>query len=1214
MTRSRTKTKTTRSREPQLGLLALVVLALALILAPGRVHAGQYGWALDAHETPAQLWVGLDAEVEVTIRNLGAQAWVPRLGDRLSYHWRSESGELLIRDGLRTQLPGIVESGEALTISARVRPPDEPGRYQLEWAMVREQVRWFPPPEGGPVSHAVEVGVGEFAWEPRALELPARLSAGVEAVVEARVLNRGEIPWDPKQGDALAYHWWSDEGELLVGEGQRTSYAEVVEPGAEVGVALRVRPPNNRGPELQRACLELEPVREQVRWYGPPKRPSKLACAWVEPDPIQWDLVEDQTPRALAIDEGEQRVRVVVRNAGSEAWAVEDRLGYRWRPLEGGALIDGPRVELPALVEPGELVELDARVAPPEAPGRYELIWGLVREGQRWYPEPRDRQARREVEVRGPRLAWGLVRGSPPKRVWVNRSERVEVELENLGTQPWSEASGDHLAYHWLDAAGEVVDYDGLRTGFAEPVAPGERVTVSAKIRGPSRPGSYRLQWELVREHERWYGPPAELGRASWSPAALEPVRARWLAAALAVALGLATIGAALVVRLRPPSSARGRAWVEQLPLVWAGLGIWSLTLAFHDLSGIEPWRRASALAASGAWVFVAAPALARGRPRAWLAASLVLGLAALAAADLVYMHYFGSIVPVVALTASHHLGEVSDSALAELEGDWIWLAVVPIAGLIAAALWPPSAKTKAAQPASGPGWRAALARLGSRLRAQLPAVGVCLALASPAMVRLGTALGGSLGTRVFSEQAMVGRFGYLNAHLFDLARTLRERGRRGRPSADELARIHAWFDARALAVAEAEAEAAPEAGPGAEAEGHNLLLIQVEAAQTWVIGLEVEGQEITPLLNQMRAEADWYPHIIDQTSQGKTSDAEYAVLNSQHPLGEGAICFLRADNHFVTLAHVLEERGYATLSAHPYKRGFWNRAVLHPRYGFERSVFRRELGPGQEVGWGLSDGLFFERIMAELEALPQPWFAFLITLSLHHPYDEFPANLDGLELGALEGTRVGNYLEAMHYFDRSLAALLASLDEAGLLDHTVVALYGDHDARFELDAYPEVIELAGARGWDPALFHRLERVPLFVRVPPSARPAFGRVAMTGGHIDIAPTLLHALGVPRPRGFVGQPLIPGMDPAGFAAYPDGSAFGPVSEGQVGRMYVAGGEGIPREGGCFEFPDGGSRPRSECDALAEAAAEQLSISRAVVDHDLHRELHGGPESP
>ncbi|KIG13662.1 Phosphoglycerol transferase [Enhygromyxa salina] len=1185
----------------------LVGVVVALLLAPRPALAAQYGWALEAEATPAKLWVGTDAEVTITIRNLGSQAWAPRLGDRLSYHWRSETGELLVRDGLRTELPGWVRRGEAVTLTARVRPPDAPGHYQLEWAMVREHVTWFPPPLDGPIFHALEVEVGELDWAPISVELPERLVAGETIEVPVRVGNRGQIPWDSQLGDALAYHWWSDEGQLLEFDGLRTMYPSVVEAGAEVDLQLRLRPPQLEGSEPRRVCLELEPLRERVRWYGSKLRDasSQLACTWAQPDPLRWQVIDDDLPGSLAIDDPEQRVSVTLRNTGREAWAEGDQLGYRWRALDQGerGLIDGARTDLPGSVEPGEFVSLDARLVAPEHPGGYELIWGIVREGQRWYPEPSGGNARRRIEVTGPRLAWGLVEATSPRHVWVNRTTHAEIELQNLGTQAWSEASGDHLAYHWLDADGEVVEYDGLRTNFAAPVAPGERVRVRAKLRGPEQAGRYRLQWELVREHERWYGPPVDLGlepASSPSSPSSPVIRATWLAAALAIGLGLITLAGPVARRRWPPTSARAQRLVEQLPLVWAGAAIWLLTLAFHDFSGIEAWKWSSALAGSGVWLFVAVAALAGGRARAYVAAVLVLGLAVLGLADLVYMHYFGSIVPVVALTASHHLGEVGDSAIAELEGAWGWLAVVPITGLIAAAIWPAvPARDSANANADAPSLPAKLWR---RLGPRLPAFVICLVLASPALIRLGVALGGSLGARVFSEQAMVGRFGYLNAHLFDLARTLRERGRRGQPSQAELTAITTWFQVRADQVERALAAANPRPAPT----GDNLLLIQVEAAQSWVIGLEVGGQAVTPLLNRMRSEADWYPYLIDQTNQGKTSDAEYAVLNSQHPLGEGAICFLRADNQFFTLAHALQAQGYATISAHPYKRGFWNRAVLHPRYGFERSLFRRELGPGQETGWGLADGVFFERLLAELKALPQPWFGFAITLSLHHPYDEFPAQLSELELGALEGTRVGNYLQAMNYFDRSLAELLEGLDDAGLLDHTVVALYGDHDARFELDEYPEVIELAGAEGWDPALFHRLERVPLFVRVPVEQRPPYGSVEVTGGQVDVGPTLLHALGLERPPGFVGQPLLPGMEPAGFAAYPDGSAFGPITI-DGGRMFVAAGHGIPREGGCFEFPEGGSRPLGECEALAERAREELATSRAVVDHDLHVEL-------
>ncbi|MCY1012242.1 sulfatase-like hydrolase/transferase [Nannocystis pusilla] len=177
------------------------------------------------------------------------------------------------------------------------------------------------------------------------------------------------------------------------------------------------------------------------------------------------------------------------------------------------------------------------------------------------------------------------------------------------------------------------------------------------------------------------------------------------------------------------------------------------------------------------------------------------------------------------------------------------------------------------------------------------------------------------LGSRVFSEQHNAGRFGVLGAHWFDVVRTLAGAIGQRSLSAAERAEIAAFF-------AERDQAALPGFGL---ARGANLLVIQAEALQGWTIGATVAGQEITPFLNRLRARALYYGAVVDITAQGMTSDAEYAILNSQYPLGQGAVAFLRAGNRFETVAHALKAAGYATLSAHPFKRGFWNRATLHP-------------------------------------------------------------------------------------------------------------------------------------------------------------------------------------------------------------------------------------------------------------------------------------------
>jgi hypothetical protein len=83
----------------------------------------------------------------------------------------------------------------------------------------------------------------------------------------------------------------------------------------------------------------------------------------------------------------------------------------------------------------------------------------------------------------------------------------IPVTLTNQGRLTWQSTSTPPfaLSYHWLtQASEEVVIFDGLRTAFPRPVAPGERVTMSARVRAPNYPGTYTLVWDVVQEQRTW--------------------------------------------------------------------------------------------------------------------------------------------------------------------------------------------------------------------------------------------------------------------------------------------------------------------------------------------------------------------------------------------------------------------------------------------------------------------------------------------------------------------------------------------------------------------------------------------------------------------------------------------------------------------------------------------------------------------------------------
>lgn len=905
---------------------------------------------------------------------------------------------------------------------------------------------------------------------------------------------------------------------------------------------------------------------------------AATAAGAAQPPRLDFELVAHGTPRLVEAG-GELQVELTLRNTGARPWdpASDDRLAYHWlAPDRSVVVLNGARTDLPGRVEPGEEVSLRATLEGPPAKGRYLLQWNMVREHVTWYAAASDpRRETVEVEALPAALAWEAVGFEPPRLLWRDDITRIPFVVRNTGRVAWSPATRDRLSYHVRDRRGEIVQWDGLRTDLPGTVAPGEAVALQALARGPARSGLLTVEWEMLREGERWYGPPA--GGEPPTTRVLVLPKLGTLLVVLLAATGMAVVG------LRRRAGALPEWLLRGVPLLWAWAALSILAVAFNHLE-LEVWG-GQTLVALGTGALLAAPlALVPLRWQGWAACAWVGALALLVFADLVHFRAFESTVPLTALWSAHQLQHV-DQSVAVLSRGWdLWLALAPLAGLVLALGWRPPRQPSTAT--SGSPWR--------RWRGPLLAFLAALVLALPALVELRRTLHmEGIAERVFSERWVVHRFGGLHTHLFNAVRQAREGLAARHLDEAQRRRIEELFGARA--------DARPAEGPlFGVARGANVLVIQLESVDAWPIGLEVSDQRVTPFLDVLRQHALFYPNFFDQTHQGRTSDAELLVLNSLHPLDRGAVVFRRPGNRFVALPEVLARHGYATLSAHAYQRGFWNRVRIHPRYGFERSLFAREIGPpglGEHIGWGLADGPFFERMVPVLEQLEEPFFAFLITLSVHHPYQDVPIELRRLALGSVDRHLVWDYLHSLHYLDGVLQEFFLELLDRRLLDDTVVAVYGDHDSGVTLE--PAALELADADPLDPTLRVTMDRVPLYVLLP--GREPAGDVTTIGGHLDVAPTLLHLLGLEAPRSFLGRPLLPGGD--GVAVRPDGSV---VTED---RLYLREAGPAAPDGACFTHPRPAPLPLAACDDLARLGRDELGAARRVLLHDLAAEIAG-----
>ncbi|HKI85505.1 MAG TPA: hypothetical protein VKA53_02050 [Thermoanaerobaculia bacterium] len=102
-------------------------------------------------------------------------------------------------------------------------------------------------------------------------------------------------------------------------------------------------------------------------------------------------------------------------------------------------------------------------------------------------------------------LEWRSCRA--PEEVEAGQKFAAEIDVINRSAVTWSPGSGAavKLSYHWLDATGHAVIFDGLRTLLPHPVPPGGELRTSQQVEAPSTSGAYTLELDPVFEYVSWF-------------------------------------------------------------------------------------------------------------------------------------------------------------------------------------------------------------------------------------------------------------------------------------------------------------------------------------------------------------------------------------------------------------------------------------------------------------------------------------------------------------------------------------------------------------------------------------------------------------------------------------------------------------------------------------------------------------------------------------
>lgn len=302
--------------------------------------------------------------------------------------------------------------------------------------------------------------------------------------------------------------------------------------------------------------------------------------------------------------------------------------------------------------------------------------------------------------------------------------------------------------------------------------------------------------------------------------------------------------------------------------------------------------------------------------------------------------------------------------------------------------------------------------------------------------------------------------------------------------------------------------------------EDYNLILLTAEGFNPFAV-----DATYTPTLHKLVHEGYYFPNFYTPIWEVSTSDGEYVALNSLVPKN-GVWSFEQSANNYFpfALGNQLKDIGYETKAYHNHTYTYYGRDQSHPNIGYDY----KGLGNGLDVTetWPESDLEMMEKTVDEYID-QEPFHIYYMTVSGHMQYS-FEGNQMAFKnkrfvQDAPYSEQAKAYLATQIELDKAMEYLLNRLEEAGILDQTIIALSGDHYP-YGLDD-ETIDEFAG---------HEVEQnfelyENYFILYADGMEPE--TIEKQGSSFDILPTLSNMMGLEfDSRLMVGKDLFSEADP------------------------------------------------------------------------------------
>lgn len=327
-----------------------------------------------------------------------------------------------------------------------------------------------------------------------------------------------------------------------------------------------------------------------------------------------------------------------------------------------------------------------------------------------------------------------------------------------------------------------------------------------------------------------------------------------------------------------------------------------------------------------------------------------------------------------------------------------------------------------------------------------------------------------------------------------------------------------------------------PEIAIAVEGPRPHVLLVTIDTLRADYLGCTGHPWIETPAVDAVARDGVLFETAVSQAPS--TCPSHCSMLTSTYPFDHGAENGKPMRRGLVSLSDVLEAHGYETaafLSSSTtrsissglgqgferYEDSLVSWSTLFGRDELQNLILFYVVGFAQQSQ--IRGSVVTDRALAWLEGRSdRPFFVWLHYFDPHTPYGSPPPFRDMYRGRADDGRPLGGererYAEDISYADSQLGRFLDEMKARGLYDETLVIVASDHGEAFG-EVHGGTREVSHGRH----LYDTTQIVPLIIKLP-GARNMARRVRQQIELVDLAPTVLGLLGIPRPDTWIGRPL------------------------------------------------------------------------------------------